>query len=153
MKKYLQVNLIEAEQSNLETAFKYLRWPIPSSEYPLQEGYLIKYEDGFESWCHKEKFEKANNREIIALTFGHAIEAVKQGKKIAREGWNGKGMFVYYIPANKYPFSTEAGKSLADEEGKVSYNAYLAIKNVNGTVSTWVPSINDVLAEDWTIVD
>jgi hypothetical protein len=84
------------------------------------------------------------------LNFGQAVEAVKLGSKIAREGWNGKGMFVYYVPENKYPFSTEVGKTLADEEGKVSYNAYLAIKNVNGTISTWVPSINDVLAEDWT---
>lgn len=87
------------------------------------------------------------------MNFGEAIEAVKQGKKIAREGWNGKGMFVYYVPANKYPFSTEVGKSLADEDGKVTYNAYLAIKNVNETVSTWVPSINDVLAEDWVILE
>ena len=87
------------------------------------------------------------------LTFGEAVEAVKLGKKIAREGWNGKGMFVYYVPANKYPFSTEIGKELADDEGKVYYNSYLAIKNVNGTVSTWVPSINDVLAEDWLIVE
>ena len=87
------------------------------------------------------------------LNFGEAVEAVKLGKKIARVGWNGKGMFVYYVPANKYLFSTEVGKSLADEDGKVSYNAYLAIKNVNGTVSTWVPSINDVLAEDWLIVE
>lgn len=86
------------------------------------------------------------------LNFGEVVEAVKLRSKIAKENWNDKGMFVYYVPENKYSFSTEVGKSLADEDDKVSYNAYLTIKNVNGTVSTWVPSINDVLAEDWTIL-
>jgi len=33
----------------------------------------------------------------------------------------------------------------------VPYNAYMAIKNVDNTVSTWVPSVNDCLAEDWVI--
>ena len=35
----------------------------------------------------------------------------------------------------------------------VPYNAYLAIKCVDDTVSTWVPSINDVMAEDWVIFE
>lgn len=77
----------------------------------------------------------------IGLTFGDALDAAKQGKKVARTGWNGKGMFVYYVPANSYPAQTD-----------VAYNPYLAIKNVNGSVSTWVPSINDCLAEDWETV-
>ena len=32
------------------------------------------------------------------------------------------------------------------------YNAYMAIKNVNETVSTWVPSVNDCIAEDWEVL-
>jgi hypothetical protein len=85
------------------------------------------------------------------MNFGQAIEALKLGSKVAREGWNGTGMFVYLVPANAYPASTEAAKGHFKGE-LVPYNAYLAIKNVNETVSTWVPSINDVLAEDWNIV-
>lgn len=81
------------------------------------------------------------------MDFGKALKNIKLGHKLSRQGWNGKGMFVYYVPANSYPASTEVAK---EEFGNtVQYNAYLAIKNVNGTVSTWVPSINDVLAEDW----
>lgn len=37
----------------------------------------------------------------------------------------------------------------ADDDGMVQYNPYLAIKTVTGAVSTWVPSINDCLAEYW----
>lgn len=86
------------------------------------------------------------------MDFGDAIRALKDGKRVAREGWNGKGMFIYYVPANSYPVQTGAAKSYFGEGSLVPYSAYLAIKNVNETVSTWVPSINDVLAEDWAIV-
>jgi hypothetical protein len=83
----------------------------------------------------------------MPFNFGTAIALLKGGRKVARKGWNGKGMFVYYIPGGEYATQTEIAKQ---EFGEVAYyNPYLAIKNVNGTVSTWVPSINDVLAEDW----
>lgn len=84
-------------------------------------------------------------------TFGFALELLKRGCKLTRRGWNGKGMFVYYIPENSYPAVTEIAKK---EFGDVvNYNPYFAIKNVDGTVSTWVPSVNDCLAEDWEVVE
>lgn len=85
------------------------------------------------------------------LTFGIALELVKRGCKIAREGWNGKDMFVYYVPENSYPAVTEIAKKAFGET--VQYNAYMAIKTANGTVSTWAPSGSDCLAEDWIIVE
>jgi hypothetical protein len=88
-----------------------------------------------------------------AVDFGEAIKEAKNGKKILRVGWNGKGMFVYYVPSSNFEALTDIGKELAGEDGLVQYNAYLAIKNVNGTVSTWVPSINDVLSEDWIVTN
>lgn len=87
------------------------------------------------------------------MNFGQAIEALKNGKKVARKGWNGKGMFVYYVPAGNFKSYTEIGKSIADGDDLVHYNPYFAIKNVNSTVSTWIPSINDCLAEDWYVVE
>ena len=33
------------------------------------------------------------------MNFGQAIEALKAGKKVAREGWNGKGMWIALMPA------------------------------------------------------
>lgn len=86
------------------------------------------------------------------LDFGDAIRLAKTGVRIARLGWNGKGMFVYYVPANSYPATTDVAKEHFGEDALVPYNAYLAIKNVDNSVSTWVPSVNDVLAEDWVIV-
>ena len=85
------------------------------------------------------------------MNFGKALEALKEGKKVAREGWNGKGMFVYYVPTNTYKTVTGVAKNHFGDS--VTINAYFSIKNVNDTVSTWVPSVNDCLAEDWVIVD
>ena len=44
--------------------------------------------------------------EVFDMNFGQAIEALKAGQKVSRKGWNGKGMFVYYVPANKYKSCT-----------------------------------------------
>ena len=87
------------------------------------------------------------------LNFGQALESMKSGKKVAREGWNGKGMFVYYVPPNSYKAQTGVAKAHFGDDAMVPYNAYMAIKNVNGTVSTWVPSVNDCLSDDWGVIE
>ena len=86
-------------------------------------------------------------------SFGQAIEALKEGKRVAREGWNGKGMFLYYVPANAYPATTEVGKSIADANGNVEYGAYIAMKTAQGNVVPWLASQTDMLSEDWVILD
>lgn len=86
-----------------------------------------------------------------ATCFGGAISALKDGKKVTREGWNGKGMFLYYVPANSYPAQTEVAKSAFGDV--VPYEAYIAMKTVRGTVQTWTASQSDVLADDWQIVN
>jgi len=89
---------------------------------------------------------------MTTLNFGQALEAIKAGQRISRTGWNGKGMFVYLVPPASYPVQTGAAKAHFGEGAMVPYNAYMAIKNVDNTVSTWVPSVNDCLAEDWVSV-
>lgn len=84
------------------------------------------------------------------LNFGQALECLKNGGKVARNGWNGKGMFVYLVKSDKYKAQTGVAKKYFGEEALISYNSYMAIKNVDETVSTWVPSVNDCLAEDWS---
>jgi hypothetical protein len=87
------------------------------------------------------------------MTFGDALVELKDGSRLERRGWNGRGMFVYLVPAASYPVQTGAAKAHFGEGSMVPYNAYFAIKNVNDTVSTWVPSVNDCLAEDWQVVE
>lgn len=86
------------------------------------------------------------------MTFGLAIEAMKQGLKVARTGWNGKGMFLYYVPENEYPASTEIALAYYDG-GMVPYGDYIAMKTADENVVPWLASQTDILAEDWVIVD
>jgi len=102
--------------------------------------------------------EQAIENEIQAtegLTFGEAIEALKAGKRVARAGWNGKGMFLYYVPAASYPaqrnkFGTMAGVFPDD---MVPYCAYIAMKTAQNNVVPWLASQTDVLADDWHVVE
>lgn len=77
------------------------------------------------------------------MDFGEALHLLKEGKKLAREGWNGKGMFIVFVPS----------KVINLNEYLVKFNQHFVIKNVDGSVSTWVPSVNDCLAEDWYVAD
>ena len=89
----------------------------------------------------------------MSMDFGKALSWVKAGARIAREGWNGKGMFVYYVPATAYLAQTGVAREYFGERALVPYAAYLALKGTKDEVSTWVPSINDVLAEDWVVLE
>lgn len=59
MKKYIGCKLIEAEPMNRGDYNKYRGWTIPADENPADEGYLIKYSDGYESWSPKYVFDSA----------------------------------------------------------------------------------------------
>ena len=90
------------------------------------------------------------------MNFGTALELVKQGIKIAREGWNGKGLFVVYQKA--YPEGIPCNKQTAEawgmNEGDLfKCEPYLQINTVDGSHAMWVPSIRDCLAEDRGIVE
>jgi hypothetical protein len=85
------------------------------------------------------------------LTFGAALRALKSGQAVARDGWNGKGLQIYLVPANAYPAQTPIAKAIYGET-LVPYKAYLALRDAAGEVSPWAPSCNDALAEDWYIL-
>lgn len=86
------------------------------------------------------------------MNFGEAIIALKLGKKVARQGWNGKGMFLYLVSAGSYPVKMDAAKSIADENGNVNYGPYVALKAANGSVYPWNASQADMLSEDWVVI-
>lgn len=159
-KIYIGTKMIRAEPMTHAAYNLFRGWVMPQNESDKGDGYLVEYLDGgkpnlpthagYVSWSPKDVFDAAY-RPCEAMPFGLAIEALRRGDRVARAGWNGKGMFVYLVPANSYPAQTGVAKAFFGEGAMVPYNAYLALKGVDGTVNTWVPSISDVLAEDWAI--
>lgn len=129
-----------------------LAWPETRDD---KEGYAVQYTDGYRSWSPKDVFEDAY-REMTGISFSIALEAVKRGSRISRYGWNGKGMFVVYQKG--YPDGIPCNKQTAEawgmQEGDLfKCNPYLQIQNADGSHSMWVPTIGDILANDWCILD
>lgn len=86
------------------------------------------------------------------MNFGQALEALKSGSSVCRSGWNGKGMFLYHVPAGNYPARTDIAKATWGNDGLVPYGPYIAMKTAQDNVVPWLASQTDVLADDWEIV-
>lgn len=86
--------------------------------------------------------------------FGSAIYLLEQGKKVARAGWNGADMYLYYVPAASYPAQRNTKGTMVAEfaNDMVPYREYLALKTAQGDIATWAPSCSDALAKDWVLV-
>ena len=87
-------------------------------------------------------------------SFSWALEKLKEGKRIHRYGWNGKGMFA--VLQKGYPDGIPCNKQTAEawglNEGDLfRCEPYMQLKMVNGSHSMWVPSVNDCLSEDWAV--
>ena len=116
----------------------------------VEEGYKVRYGDGYESWSPKKVFEEAY-RQTDGLNFGLALEAAKLGYRIARKGWNGKGMYVFL--AKEPDFHTDADLS-EFEDTAVECGDCLCLRTAQRTLQMgWLASQNDMLADDWYIVD
>lgn len=90
-------------------------------------------------------------------TFGEAIEALKQGKKVARKGWNGNGMYLWLKPAATIKAEWCKDPILKDiaeaNGGEVEALGTICMKTADGKILTgWLASQTDMLLEDWVIV-
>ena len=72
------------------------------------------------------------------LPFEAALKALKAGAKAAREGWNGKNMFVYLSPTSW--------------AGEVTLEPFLVMKTADNRHVPWVVSQTDLMAEDWCVL-
>lgn len=87
------------------------------------------------------------------VDFGTALHLMELGERVQREGWNGKGMFVYIVPAASYPAQRNAKGVLVGDypDDMVPYSAYIALKTASGEVVPWTISQSDALATDWCL--
>ena len=92
------------------------------------------------------------------LNFGDAIKALKEGKKVARKGWNGKNMYLWLKPAVtikaewcKDPML----KEIVDTNGgEAEALGTICMKTADNKILTgWLASQTDMLCEDWVVVE
>ena len=94
------------------------------------------------------------------MNFGDAIAALKAGKKVAREGWNGKGMWlslsgygVRHIPAGGF-WSENNADFARKQGGQAPVLPCITMKTAtNEILMGWLASQTDMLAEDWVVVE
>ena len=115
----------------------------------VEDVYIYDSGNGFTSWASKTDFEK-EFRPAENMSFGQAIEAAKQGKQIARRGWNGKGQYVELASCIAYidPFGYKVNADHA-----AAGNRAFAFVGTSGVQLGWLASQADMLAEDWYIVE
>ena len=156
MKLYLGTKLIQAEPC---AAWKQCgEWCIGA------DGYKVIYEDGYESWSPKRVFEDVYRR-VDNMSFGLAIEALKNGCKVSRSGWNGKGMWLILVAGTKHQVLREgtpyykALKTSPIDDGDIACEILPHIDmwttNSEGhraMLPGWLASQTDMLADDWQIV-
>lgn len=177
---YIGVKLIKAVPMDRQAYNDYRGWTLPDDEVGADAGYLVEYLDGgqanhpdhagYISWSPAEVFDRAY-RPTAGMTFGLAIEAMKKGAAVARQGWNGKGMWVALTPGSAielrnarcgHATGKRAAEILADEallgddgeEMEVELLPHIDMRAADGSmVIGWLASQTDMLAEDWHIVE
>lgn len=118
-------------------------WPDGKTPANVVGGYYVLYEDGYTSWSPAAAFEDGYaeiEAEPASGNFGKALEWLKSGKRVARTGWNGKGLWLEYIPQSRVDLPYI----------RMSYPVN-SIAYLEGARVPWLASQTDMLADDWVI--
>lgn len=86
------------------------------------------------------------------MNFGEALERLKAGEKVARRGWNGKGMFLFLITASTIKVSKTPLNTIYPDGTEVEHLPFIDMKTADNKIVPWLASQTDVLAEDWDVV-
>lgn len=84
------------------------------------------------------------------MDFGKAIQSLKEGKKVQREGWNGKGQYIEL--ATNIGYKNTKGETINAEHNAIG-NKAIAFVGTSGVQLGWLASQADMLAEDWKITE
>lgn len=131
---------VTGSQMNLGEYNRYRGWLIPADEDPNKDGYLVKYPDGYESWSPAKQFEESY-RSSGNYSFGDTLFLLEQGERVARAGWNGKGMYLVLVQPDQYQVDT-----LFEE---LPNDPWIGMRTAAGTLVPWLASQTDMLAKDW----
>jgi hypothetical protein len=87
------------------------------------------------------------------LDFGLALLALRNGARVARQGWNGKGMFVYLVPGSTFQVNRPPLLGIYPEGTEIKYLPHIDMRTADGSCVPWLASQTDILACDWCIVN
>lgn len=97
------------------------------------------------------KKETQMNKEL--LSFEAALGLLKVGCRVSRQGWNGKGMYVYLVDGSKFTVNRPPLNKMLPEGTECTYRPHIDMRTADGSFVPWVASQTDLLAHDWFFVD
>lgn len=103
----------------------------------------------FDDWQIADEINTPALGGEATFTFGEAIKYLKRGLKVKRKGWNGKGQYVRIVD----PYNDAAFQVIEKADIDGTLYLYFALKNAQNGFIPWVPSQEDMLAEDWVFAD
>ncbi len=162
MKTYIGTKIVKLQPMTRAAYNDYRKWALPADEDGADEGYLVEYtdggaanhpdHDGYISWSPKAQADAAY-RATDGMSFGLAIEALKKGTRVARAGWNGKGMFLFLVNGSRFKVNRAPLLGIYPEGTEIDYHAHIDMKTAQGYVVPWLASQADMLADDWQLVE
>ena len=85
-------------------------------------------------------------------SFGWTLEMLKRGDRVARAGWNGRGMYLYLVPGSTFTVNREPLQSILGRGAQVDYLPHIDMRTADDKHVPWLASQTDILATDWEIV-
>ena len=89
----------------------------------------------------------------MLISFSKALEQIKEGKRVCREGWNGKGMFIFLVPGSKFKVNRPPLLGIYEEGTEIDYHPHIDMKTADNKIVPWLCSQTDMLADDWLVID
>lgn len=87
------------------------------------------------------------------MNIGGALEAMRAGLRVAREGWNGKGMFLFLVPGSQFTVNRAPLLGIYPAGTVIDYCPHVDMRTADGKIVPWLCSQSDLLASDWVIVE
>ena len=89
---------------------------------------------------------------IFNANIGEAIEQMRSGNLVARKGWNGKNMFIFFVPGSTFIVNRPPLNIIYPEGTEINYQSHIDMKTADGTVVPWLCSQTDLLANDYGVI-
>lgn len=87
------------------------------------------------------------------FNFSAALNFLKEGERVARAGWNGKGMFLFLVPGSTFKVNRAPLLGIYPEGTEINYHAHIDMKTADGMIVPWLASQTDLLAGDWVVLE
>lgn len=84
------------------------------------------------------------------FNFGKALDHLQDSKRVARSGWNGKGMYILLVDGPEWSVDSD---QMDERESDLDTDGFILMRTAKGTLVPWLASQTDILAADWLVVE